>query len=521
MSSALFYTAGIAFASGIFIRSFFVFGGAEIISLLVLSFVSALFWRLRSGSSNSPLLIMSIAVLCFALGAQRMHTKEVTISALAAFEGEEVQRTGVIVREPDIRERTTHLYVQLDLSGETILVTTDRYLTFAYGDAVEVKGEVSLPLEFETDLGRTFNYPGYLKARGVTHMVSFAEVTVREKDKGNPFLAALFERKAAFMETIEGILPEPEAGLSEGILLGVKRAIGEDLESVMRRAGIIHIVVLSGYNIMLVAEAIMRLLSFIFFPRTRMLLGIIGISIFALLVGFSATVIRASIMATLILVARATGRIYDIMRALMLAGVMMLIMNPYLLAFDPGFQLSFLATLGLIFLAPHIEARLHLVPTAFQIREFLTATIATQLFVLPLLLYLMGEFSVISVMVNVLVLPMVPFSMLFTFLAGSLGTFTGILGTFFGFGAYLSLAYILAIAEFFAALPFAALTVPAFPFYVVIVLYVLGAIALRMLTRETEKDAGEDEGADEFDSWTIVEESEAERAVPESPFPFR
>ena len=132
----------------------------------------------------------------------------------------------------------------------------------------------------------------------------------------------------------------------------MKRALGKDLEEVFRTVGIIHIVVLSGYNIMIVADAIMRVLALFFFPRTRLIIGVGTIALFAILVGLSATVVRASMMAALVLIARGTGRQYAVLRALAFAGTVMLLINPYLLVYDPVFQLSFLATLGLILLSP-------------------------------------------------------------------------------------------------------------------------------------------------------------------------
>lgn len=438
-----------------------------------------------------------------------MSVSETHVSELLKHVGQTQHFEGVVVREPEIRETSTHLYVKPDDTNEVVLVTTDPFRTFSYGDYVRITGEIKKPEAFETDFNRTFDYAGYLRARGVFVMMSYADVERFETGKGNPLLLYLYEAKAVFMQIIEEIIPEPEAGLGEGVLLGVKRAIGEDLESVFRRTGIIHIVVLSGYNVMLVAEAIMRLLSFFFRPRTRLFMGIIGISAFALLVGLSATVVRASIMAVFILVAHATGRIYAVMRALFLAGVIMLIINPYLLVFDPGFQLSFLATLGLIFLAPLLERYLHMVPTLFQVREFLTATLAAQIFVLPLLLYQIGQFSVVAVLVNVLVLPMVPVAMFLTFATGILGPLVPFLGVLVGYAAHLSLAYIITIAELFGSMSFAAFVVPKFPFWIVVVAYAgLGYVLYRLSQPAEEVSIGYTYQNNDVDDWTIETYSE-------------
>ena len=143
-------------------------------------------------------------------------------------------------------------------------------------------------------------------------------------------------------------------------------------------------------------------------------------------------------------------------------------------------------------------------PNFIKIREFLVATIATQIFVLPLLLYQIGEFSVVSVLVNVLVLPMVPVAMLLTFITGIVGLFSSTLALPIAYLTHLSLSYILLVATWFAALPFAAYVVPPFPFWVMVLAYVvLGFIIWKIVTRKREEKHDEHIA---LDGWTIEDE---------------
>lgn len=265
---------------------------------------------------------------------------------------------------------------------------------------------------------------------------------------------------------------------------------------------------------MLVIVFVMYVLSFMIPSRARIWFGLMAIVLFALMVGFSATVVRASIMASLVLIAKHIGRTYAVIRALVLTGLAMIILNPYLLLFDVGFQLSFIATLGLILLSPLIEARVSWMPKAFGLREFLTATVATQIFVTPILLYQIGEFSVVAIVVNLLVLPMVPVAMLFTFIAGIVGFVSATTALVPAYGAHVALSYILWIAQWFAALPFASFTIPPFSFVYVIFAYLLLAGLLFKLYKRGNKSA-----------WTIVEETELraslERKQNELPIFFR
>jgi len=538
MRNVFFYTIGIGFASGIFIRSFFDMGMGEVYVLLIIGFSCFVVWKYMTVRPRyeSPLFLGGLICVFVSLGMWRMAAEERVLSPLSVYEDEEVVVIGTITREPEIRDATIQLYVAPlgipSASSERVLVMTDKFVPDAshlsHGDIVRVEGTLSLPEAFAADGGRTFDYPGYLKARGVTYAMYFAHVTVEKEEEGT-FFGGLFRGKEAFMNVLENHIPEPHAGLSQGLLLGVKRALGDDLEATFRETGIIHIVVLSGYNVMIVVECIMYVLSFLFKPRTRMVFGITGIALFALLVGLSATVVRASIMAGLLVIARATGRIYAVIRALVLAGVVMLILNPYLLVHDPGFQLSFLATLGLILVSPHIEKHLMMIPTMLGMRGIVTATLATQIFVLPLILYHMGLLSVVSVFVNALVLPMVPIAMFLTFITGIIGAVSPILGTGIGYSAYLSLEYIIVIAEFFGSLSFASYVIGSFPFWVVCVTYFVFAIVLvyleqrekeYMFVKQTMKA-----DTNEYEGWIIEEEKHTSRGVQSTPrdvkgFPF-
>ncbi|MBI4087019.1 ComEC/Rec2 family competence protein, partial [Candidatus Kaiserbacteria bacterium] len=458
---------------------------------------------------------LAAVCLCVALGILRfdLSTWNERDALFEARLGENVALDGVIVREVDERANTAHLTIRAELVDgvpvdRLVLVIADRFPEFGYGDRVRAEGKLEKPEAFETDLGRTFDYPGYLSVRGITYVMPFAKVekiengekrilgasqevvdgsdrmgeTViqpeqRRYGEGNPILASLLDIKHAFMRQIEMLLPEPQAGLAEGLVLGVKRALGKDLENAFRDTGVIHIIVLSGYNITIVVEAVMRLLACMRL-RARVVVGALAIAAFALAVGFSATVLRASLMAGLVLVARATGRTYNIMRALMFAGVVMLLFNPKLLVFDPGFQLSFLATLGLVLVAPILEKKFIRMPTQLQIREFVTSTIATQILVLPLLLYSTGILSVVALFVNVLVLPVVPFTMLLVCISTILGFVSGFIALPVAFCAHLLLSYIIGVVEWFAGLPFAAFSVPAFPFWIVGLSYLLIAVVL-------------------------------------------
>ena len=517
MQNIYIYAGVFGLIFGIFARSVLSFALPEILLLAVLSLALLLVGRRGANASSAPfVLCVSLFLFLFACGALRMEWASWSESnpAFEARLGTEEQFEGIIVREVEEKERTVHAYVEIE--GEIVLVIADRGVPLSYGEVVQVTGVLKRPETFATELGRTFNYPGYLQARGVHYVLPYAEVQVVDHEKGNLLFRHLLQFKQRFIHSIEMVLQEPHAGLSVGLLLGVKQSLGE-LEDVFRTAGITHIVVLSGYNIMLVVLFVTYVLSFLLPWRLRLVCGLVAIALFACMVGLSATVLRASIMAGLILVAKLFGRTYAVVRALMLTGCLMLVFNPYLLVFDVGFQLSFIATLGLILFAPHLERYVEFMPKALGLREFLTATVATQLFVLPILLYQIGEFSAVAVIVNLLVLPMVPVAMLLTFATGMIGLVSVPLAQVCGYLAYASLWYIIEVARFFAGLPFASFTFPPFSFVLVVAAY--GALGFVLYLLHTRVNVPED-----LRGWTIVAEEDltGEKNAPQqTPLFFR
>lgn len=510
----MYYAAIGAFFCGVAVRTFYAITLPALVWVGMLAFVVALLARRNSEAiSARQLTTISLALLCFVIGATRteIHVEQFNISPLQQYVGQELLIEGEVVSEPDIRNRTVQLEVLSE--GNKLLVSTDRLLKVSYGDSVLVSGKIEEPESFETELGRVFHYDNSLRAKGIEYRISFADVEVLESGNGNFLISVLLSVKHKLMSGIEKVLPEPQAGLGEGLLLGVKQALGDSLEQDFRTTGIIHIVVLSGYNIMLVVAFVMYVLGYFLRSKTKIFAGLMAIAAFALIVGLSATVVRASIMAGLLLVAQAYGKNYNVLRALFFAGAVMVFINPLILMYDIGFQLSFMATLGLILIAPKFETMLAQVPNKIGVREFLLATIATQLAVLPLLLYHIGEVSLVAVIVNVLVLPVVPVAMFTTFVAGVLALVVPVLGSMVAFVAYLCLSYIIFIAEFFALLPFASITVPAFSPWLILGMYALPtAIYLRFICTQKKKE--------ELTDWEVVEEvSLLKGAGPKGPAP--
>lgn len=186
--------------------------------------------------------------------------------------------------------------------------------------------------------------------------------------------------------------------------------------------------------------------------------------------GASSTAIRAGIMATIMLLGKMTGRKYDAGRALVIAALLMIAYDPRVLV-DMSFQLSFIATGGVLFVTAKVLNWFKFLPLRFGIRENMATTVAATIAVLPILLYLTGIFSIVSIPANILILLFIPAAMLLIFITGMIGFISPLLSIAFGYVSYLLLLYILSVIHFFGTLSFASMTIQSFPLLLTIIIY--------------------------------------------------
>ncbi len=354
-----------------------------------------------------------------------------------------------------------------------------------YGQELSLRGRVKEVENFQTENGRIFDYVHYLEKHAIFAKFSAREYEItREANPWNP-LVILSRLKDTLLQRISRFLPEPESALLKGILLGEKTALPDWLEEAFRRTGLMHIVVLSGYNVSIVIIAIMSLLAWMR-PRTRALFILLSVVAFVILVGAGPTVVRAALMASFLVFARVLGKLHYAERALLFAAFLMVLVNPWILRYDISFQLSVLATYGIMRYMPKLEAVLHRVPSFLAFRESLSATLAAQLMVAPLILYYMGTFSVVAPVVNMLVLFIIPPAMLFGFLLITLGPILPGAAPILTPISYLSLAYVIFVVDTFSRFRFAEIRVPPFSFLWVLLYYGALFMLTFVLERRTE-----------------------------------
>lgn len=469
-----------------------------ILGFIAVTFCVIVFLAILDKKTTAIGVCVVLVSLCFGFGRNEWVTVQTNHqTVLDELVNEKIAFVGTVIEEQERREFNTRLQVRvndIESSGKTdgsfqkieekikVLVTTTNPRDFRYGDIVRVRGDLVLPENFYTETGREFNYVGYLKANKIKFLVKNAGIESLERDPPSKILSALFFAKREFVSALARRLPEPQSSLAAGILIDGKQSINGELQEKFRKTGLVHIVVLSGYNVSIVAEAITKV--FMFLPRLAgMFSAVLGIIAFAPITGASATVIRASIMAIVVILSRLSLRNYDPTRGLFIASFLMLVHNPSILLNSPSFQLSFLATFAVTEIVPRFERLGKWVPERFGLRELVVSNIVVQAFLFPVLSWMTGFVSAVSLPVNLLVLPFIPFTMLMCFMTGLIASVP--LSPFlffsmpFAFVSNAALSYELAIVNFFSEFSFAEIPFGWFSsgfvigFYVLVIVWVV------------------------------------------------
>lgn len=319
---------------------------------------------------------------------------------------EKLSFSGQIVSNPVLKSSSQEFKLKLNepFSGN-ILVKASRYPEFSYGDEVKIRGEIKLP--FTEDYGR------YLAKERISGTVSFAEAEKLSSDNGNRIKGALFGIKNQITGSFQRFLPPKESALLSGLTLGERGEFSEEFREAMSKSGTTHLIALSGYNITIIVWAVMGL--FLWFTKRRLafIFTILVIFGFVIMTGAEASVVRAAIMGILVILAREVGRFYDFRNAVILAGLVMTLHNPKVLVYDVGFQLSFMALLGIIYLKPAIMKflRISKEPGFLSWRDNLLTTASAQAMVAPLLISNFSNFSLTSLIANIVVLEFIPVTM--------------------------------------------------------------------------------------------------------------
>ncbi|MDP1709979.1 MAG: ComEC/Rec2 family competence protein, partial [Candidatus Komeilibacteria bacterium] len=373
--SKIFLFCLLAFSGGVFIASFWPIRFIYLYSILLLLFVAFfIFW------SNRTLRVKILWGLFFILGMIRLvlSAPAADPSSISFYNGQDVTVEAVVAEEPDVRLDGQKLTVEA-MSSERrgllrgrLLVKVPLYPQYQYGDLLKINCQIEAPEKIED-----FAYDKYLARYDIYSVCWRGQIEKIDSRRGNPVKAVILSIKDRLMTAINQSLPEPHSSLLSGILIGARRGIPEYLLETFNRIGITHIIAVSGSNITIIASVLIGLFGFFGVPRRyNFWLISLGIAAFVIMTGASASVVRAGIMGVFVLLARTLGRESRATNALAFTAFVMLLINPKILVFDAGFQLSFLATMGLVYINPILQILTKRFGDWFGAKEALVTTMS-------------------------------------------------------------------------------------------------------------------------------------------------
>ncbi|MDO8503837.1 MAG: ComEC/Rec2 family competence protein [bacterium] len=334
-------------------------------------------------------------------------------------EGQMVRVSGPLSEEPTLVDGRQKLVVG------NIRVYLEQFPEYHYGDRIVVEGEVA-------------------KGKGGWYL---KDPRVAPLDDARGKQVSLYGLRRRILELYGKFLPEPHSALLSGIVLGTKSSLAPTFFEGLKTTGTLHVVVASGMNISLFAGSILTILAVFMGRRRAILPSLFAIFLYVALVGFQPPIVRAAIMGSIAFTAQAYGREFDAWRALFLSAAVLLLINPLWL-FDVGFQLSFAATAGMLAFGSRLNTFLGRVPQF--VRGDLATTLSAQIAVFPILLFSFGQVSLISPLVNVLILWTVPFIMIGGMIIALLGLIFEPIGQIAAWFVWLLLEYFVRVVGLFS-----------------------------------------------------------------------
>jgi len=387
-----------------------------------------------------------------------------------------VEIQGMVTEQPDVRDRFCLLTLaaeEVSVGGEyrqvsgKVLIRLPRYPVYDYGDVLRVSGGLETPPELED-----FDYAGYLADRGIHSIMYYPGVEILDRGQGSKPLQWMHSVRQRLSDSLARALPEPQASLAQGILLGMRDNVPESLNRAFSRTGTAHLLAISGLHVGIIVAMLLSL-GIIVFGRQRYIyiwVALVIVWLYVLLIGVRPPIVRAAIMGSLFLLSDLFGRQRSAIIALAFAAAVMAGIQPNLL-WSASFQLSFAAMAGLVLLLPRLQAwgrsavtrlfreRPALVAPGTAITDVLSASVAAIAAVWPIIAYSFGIVSLVGLPATFFALPALPFIIVTSALIAFAGLFSLLLAQVLGWLAWPFLTYLVAVVRGFDALPHSSLEV--------------------------------------------------------------
>lgn len=431
------------FLIGVLIASFKISFSVIILAVFLASAIFLIFLILNN--KNISLAILFLAIILGVFYYNFYDNRQ--IQAVNIPFNEKISFSGIVVEYPQ-KGNNQKLIIELQkpYAGK-ILINLKPYPSFNYGDLIQFEGNIKKP--------EPQGYADYLAKDNIFGTINYPKTELTVENNGNWLKSKLFKFKSGLVENFQKVLEPGKAAFLSGITVGERAEFSQELKNKMAKSGTTHLVALSGQNITIVTAIVAIFFSSFLNRKLVFWPTLFVIILFVLMTGAEASVVRAAIMGGIIMFAKQIGRAHSARNAIAAAALLMILFNPKILRFDLGFQLSFAALIGIIYLAPAIGKffKMKEAPGFFGWRENFLTTTSAQLAVLPLLLINFNSFSFFSLAANILILEAVPLTMILGFIFGGFGFISFYLAKILGMFTGLFLSYELLIIDVFSKFP--------------------------------------------------------------------
>lgn len=490
-----------SFIAGIFTASFFI--PHETISIFLILFlivaglvVIGIFWQ-------KPIVLIGFCLIVFGAGIYLFQEKFLSASnnALIAADGQTVVIDGYIAREPQAGYKNLKITVSVEKvifdSGKEIseknkeigkiMVYADNFNDYKYWDKIKVSGIISVP-----KILNNFDYQGYLAKEGIVATMAYPEIIIERNETLN-FFQSIYSKVLFFKDLmrtqIQKNLSPQEGSIIAAMILGDSGAMSDELKQKLSRTGLSHAIAISGAHIVLFSIVMFEI--FLFFglwKKQAALITIILIILYVISVGAMASAVRSGIMACLLMVAQLFDRVGENERMLGIAGFLILLQNPLALKYDLGFQLSFLAIIGIIFVAPDLARWLNnktnnnLKP----IMEIFAATLAAQILTLPILVFNFGYVSTSALISNMLTTPILSILMVLGLAFPIVGIVFPFLGWVISFFCSIFLKYLIGVVDFCSLIPFGVINFKISIFAIILIYFAIFIFIIKQKNKKKD-----------------------------------
>ncbi len=344
------------------------------------------------------------------------------------YNGKNEDLEGFIVSEINDKNGRKEFIIENKKNGNNrILISVYSKSDLFYGDYLYINCDLAFP---NNSKNSKFNYIRYLQLKNVYSVCNNIKISKYENMKKFDLYYYILKLKYFVKNRVDEIYEKPYSGLIFGVLFG-GNFLDKDLSNLFSKAGISHITAVSGYNVSIIVSILSGVFLKIGVNRFKIFYFLlIFLFLFVLFTGATASVIRAAIMGACSLMALQFGRISSGVLLLFFVGFVMVLSNPLILIYDVGFELSFLATFGILFFKPILDNVFIKFNNFLNIKDSFNTTISAFVCTFPVIFINFGSFNLLSIIINLLVLQYIPFLMFFGFVSIFLSKFVSFFAVF-------------------------------------------------------------------------------------------